>query len=130
MSRNPSTAAPGLHELEGQVMEEVWRQGTVVVRDVLDALNARAPKQRAYTTVMTIMGHLHRKGLLERRKAGKRYVYTPRTTREEYLEHRARTEVEALVAEYGDVALAHFSRAVEALGPDRRSSLQRLRIRA
>lgn len=111
-------------------MEEVWRRGSANVRDVLEALNARAPKQRAYTTVLTIMGHLHRKGFVEREKVGKSHVYTPRISREEYLDCRARAEVEALVEECGDVALAHFARAVERLGPDHRATLQRIRVRA
>jgi predicted transcriptional regulator len=130
MTSEAGTRTPRLHELEAEVMEEVWRLGSAKVRDVLDALNARSPRQRAYTTVMTILGHLHRKGFVDRTKAGKRYVYAPRVSREEYLDGRARAEVQALVAECGDVALAHFSRAVDNLGPDQRAALQRLSIRA
>ncbi len=44
-------------------MEEMWNRGSATVREVLDALN-RGPKQRAYTTIMTIMARLDRKGLL------------------------------------------------------------------
>jgi predicted transcriptional regulator len=130
MNEEPAIAAPRLHELEAEVMEEVWRLGSAKVRDVLDALNARAPKQRAYTTVLTIMGHLHRKGFLERTEAAKSHVYTPRLSRDEYLDGRARTEVRALLEECGDVALVHFSRAVESLSPDRHAALQRLRVPA
>ena len=38
----------------------------------------------AYTTVMTVMDKLHRKGWLTRETAGRAYAYTPRVTREQY----------------------------------------------
>lgn len=106
-------------------MEEVWRQRSATVRDVLEMLN-RGPKQRAYTTVMTIMSRLHRKGLLTRRRHGKSDVYAPAVDREAYREARAQAEVAALIDEFGDVALAHFAREVEALDPARLAALRRL----
>lgn len=123
--RRKSALPPALHELEAEVMDEVWRHDEVTVRDVLEALN-RGPKQRAYTTIMTIMARLDRKGLLTRRRVGKGDVYRPLLTREDYLEARARSEVDALVADYGDVALVHFSRRLETLDPERQRELRRL----
>lgn len=117
---------PALHELESEVMEEVWRAGSATVRDVMQALNERSEKQRAYTTIMTILARLERKGVLERQKQGKGFVYTPRATRDEYLEVRAQAEVEALVAEFGEAALVHFAREVAKLDTDRREKLRLL----
>ncbi len=123
-------APPRLHELEALVMEEVWRQETATVRDVMDALNKAASKSRAYTTVMTIMDRLHRKGLLDRRQErqgrNNTYIYTPRLTRDEYADVRAQTEVDALVREWGDVALVHFAKQMGTLDPKRREQLRRL----
>jgi predicted transcriptional regulator len=107
-------------------MEEVWRQGETNVRTVMDALNARAAKERKYTTIMTIMARLDRKGLLRRRRQGKADYYRPTVSREDYLEARARAEVGALVDEYGDVALVHFARQMATLDPKRREQLRRL----
>jgi predicted transcriptional regulator len=107
-------------------MEEVWRLGEAPVRSVLDALNAAASKERAYTTVMTILVRLHRKGLLDRRRVGKTDFYAPVMTRDEYLEARARADVEALVEQYGDVALVHLARQMNQLDPKRREQLRRL----
>lgn len=126
MTAETNETLPALHELETEVMEEVWRQRHATVRDVLHALNERSEKQRAYTTVMTILARLERKGVLERQKQGKGFVYTPRATREEYLEVRAQAEVEALVAEFGEVALAHFAREVAKLDAPRREKLRLL----
>jgi predicted transcriptional regulator len=123
---DPSPEPPPLHELEGEVMEEMWRQNDATVRAVLDALNAASPRQRAYTTVMTIMARLDRKGLLNRRRQGRSDVYSPTMSRDEYLERRAAAEVGALVDEYGDVALVHFARQMETLDRRRRDQLRRL----
>ena len=117
---------PSLHELESEVMEEIWRRGETTVRTVMDALNARADKPRAYTTYMTIMSRLDGKGLLERRREGRTDLYRPVYTRDEYAECRAGAEVEALVDQFGDVALSHFAREMARLDPDRRRALQRL----
>jgi predicted transcriptional regulator len=106
-------------------MEEIWRQGKATVRDVLEALNA-GPKQRAYTTIMTIMARLDDKGLLTRERSGKTDIYRPVLSREDYLRARARAEVEGLVADYGELALANFARQLETLDPERRRQLRRL----
>jgi predicted transcriptional regulator len=115
-----------LHELEAEVMDELWRSGEAPVRAVMEALNKSARHERAYTTYMTIMARLHKKGLLVRRREGKTDFYAPSLGREEYLAVRARAEVEDLVAQYGDVALSHFAQQMASLDPARRRALQRL----
>jgi predicted transcriptional regulator len=117
---------PPLHELEAEVMETVWDLGEASVRTVMDALNRDAPKPRAYTTYMTILGRLHGKGLLERRREGKTDVFRAVHTRSEYADLRAQAEVAALVDTFGDVALGHFARQVADLDPERRAALERL----
>lgn len=112
-------------------MAEVWRaEDELTVREVLEALNARGDRQRAYTTVMTIMTRLDDKGLLERRRQGKTDLYRPRFTEEEYSQRRAGAEVEALVEQFGDVALVHFAREMAKLDPRRREQLRRVARRA
>jgi len=121
---------PVLHELEALVMDELWRQAPVTVRDVMDVLNQSAEKPRAYTTYMTILARLHRKGLLDRWRKGKTDLYAPRLSREQYAEARAGGEIAALVQQYGDVALAHFARHIATLDPERQKRLRRLARRA
>ena len=117
---------PPLHELEAEIMDEVWARDVCTVRDVLAALNARSPTARAYTTVMTVMQRLDSKGLLQRERAGRRDVYVATLTRDEYAQARAGAQVGALVDEYGDVALAHFARHMSQLDPERREQIRRL----
>jgi predicted transcriptional regulator len=121
---------PALHDLEAEVMEEVWRQDEASVRSVLEACNRGRRQPRAYTTYLTIMVRLDRKGLLARRREGKTDFYRPRLSKDEYQAARAEAEVEALVDQYGDVALSHFARQMAQLDPERRRALQRLARRA
>ena len=107
-------------------MDELWRHDELSVRALCEALNGRAKKPRAYTTYMTIMVRLHRKGLLERRREGKTDFYRPVHSREEYADLRAQSEVDSLVEQYGEVALSHFARQMAQLDPERRRALQRL----
>lgn len=123
----PETSIPpALHELESEVMEAVWDQDEASVRAVMDALNARAEKERAYTTYMTIMRRLNEKGLLVRRREGKTDFYRPAYSREQYADLRAQAGVDSLVEQFGDVALGHFARQMAQLDPERRRALQRL----
>lgn len=118
---------PPLHELESEVMEEVWRRGgEVTVRDVFGALNARSTKERAYTTVMTIMRRLDGKCHLERRREGKTDLYRACMSRDDYRRARANAEVLAVVEQYGEEALVHFARELSKLDPERRAQLRRL----
>jgi predicted transcriptional regulator len=117
---------PPLHELEAEVMAVVWERGESSVREVMQALNADTPKERAYTTYMTIMARLDAKGMLERRRQGKTDLYTATCARGQYADLRARAELESVVNQYGDVALAHIARQMAALDPGRRRALQRL----
>src|SRR6476646_3178468 len=114
-------------ELEAEVMEEAWRRDAdTAVRDVMEVLNRRTKKPRAYTTYMTILGRLHGKGLVTRRREGKTDLYRPAHTRDEYAQLRAQADVDALGERYGDAAFSHFARQMASLDPDRRRQLQRL----
>ncbi len=65
-----------LGKLEREVMDEAWRRGEVSVRDVYRAFDERM----AYTTLMTTLDRLYKKGLLERRKDGRAFLYAPRVS--------------------------------------------------
>ena len=117
---------PALPELETEVMELVWALGDATVHAVRDELNARSEKERAYTTVMTVMSRLCVKGLLKKERRGRRDHFVATLSRDEYQDARAGSDVETLVAEYGDLALAHFAAHVAKLDPSRRRKLTRL----
>jgi predicted transcriptional regulator len=70
-------------DLEAAVMERIWRRSQpVLVRDILEDLQSE--RAIAYTTVMTVMDKLHRKGWLRRAPQGRAYVYEAVASRESY----------------------------------------------
>lgn len=99
---------PGMGELEAAIMDVVWRIGDAVrVRDVVDELEpVRKP---AYTTVMTVMDNLYRKGWLSRELDGRAYSY--QATRDRI--QAATDALRELLADSGDptAALLHFARS-------------------
>jgi predicted transcriptional regulator len=107
-------------------MEEIWRHDEISVREVTESLNAQADKPRAYTTYMTIMGRLDRKGLLTRRREGKTDFYRPVYTRAGYADLRAGAEIDSIVDQFGEVALAHIARQMAQLDSKHRRALERL----
>ncbi|WP_116040331.1 BlaI/MecI/CopY family transcriptional regulator [Amycolatopsis palatopharyngis] len=73
----------GFGELETVVMDRVWdNEDRITVRDVFETL--KTTREIAYTTVMSTMDNLHRKGWLARERQGKAFLYWPTLTREEY----------------------------------------------
>lgn len=72
-----------LGDLEAVVMKHLWATDDgLTVRDVLERLDREPPL--AYTTVLTVMDNLHRKGFLTREKEGRAYRYLPTKGRAEY----------------------------------------------
>lgn len=70
-----------LAPLELDCMNTLWPMGEGTVRQIRDRLATRRP--RAYTTIMTIMDRLARKGVVERRKFGRAYIYRPNLSADE-----------------------------------------------
>lgn len=85
-----------LFDLEADIMEVVWSKAwqEFSVADVQRELELG--RDIAYTTVMTTLGRLHSKGLLDRERSGKRYVYRPRMNRDEFTQAMAREFLNSL----------------------------------
>jgi predicted transcriptional regulator len=72
-----------LGELEAVIMDRLWEWGRpALVREMVEALRAERPL--AYTTVMTVMENLHRKGWLRRERDGRAWRYEPTGSRSGY----------------------------------------------
>jgi predicted transcriptional regulator len=74
-----------LGPLENSMMEILWVRGESNVHEVMKHLS----KPLAYTTVMTTLDRLFKKGLLERRKSERAFVYCPAYTRPQWEQRRA-----------------------------------------
>ena len=77
-----------LGKLERAVLDETWKRREVSVRDIYLAFEERI----AYTTLMTTLDRLFKKHLLERRKDGRAFFYSPAVSRDEF-EHVIREDV-------------------------------------
>lgn len=77
----------GMHlgPLELDVMEVMWNFGVSNSRDVMK----RMERELAYTTVMTTLDRLYKKGLLDREMTDRTFVYSSRLSREEWDRRRA-----------------------------------------
>jgi predicted transcriptional regulator len=70
-------------DLEATVMDLLWSaEHPLLVRDVVERL--RPERSLAYTTVMTVMDNLHRKGWLRRTREGRAWRYEPGLSRQSY----------------------------------------------
>lgn len=105
-------------------MERLWKRGPATVRDVVDDLERS--RDLAYTTVMTVMVRLQGKGLLERERSGKTYVYRPVRTRREHEVRVSRDLARGLVSQFGDAALAAFTAELDDVDADHRAALRRI----
>jgi predicted transcriptional regulator len=66
--------------LELECLKALWKLGEASVKDVRGELAPR--KNLAYTTVMTLLDRLARKGGASRRKAGRMFLYSPALPRD------------------------------------------------
>lgn len=97
-----------LGELERAVMDVLWDHGRpAAVREVVVALAERDP---AYTTVMTVLDRLAKKGFVDRERDGRAWRYTAAATREAYVS-RLMLDALAMTGDR-DAALAHFAHSV------------------
>ncbi|WP_404386665.1 BlaI/MecI/CopY family transcriptional regulator [Knoellia locipacati] len=105
----PTSSAPRLGDLERSVMEQLWdlaaqRPEGASVRDVLETLPAE--RGLAYTTVMTVLDRLSKKGLVTRERDGRAWRYTPAGTRESLTAETMRASLDDVTDRRA--ALLHF----------------------
>jgi predicted transcriptional regulator len=110
-----------LGSLESELMERVWHRDELSVRD----LHAELAPRLAYTTVMTTMDRLYKKGLLRRRKVGKAFFYTAALTEQQYQEQLAH-HLFGMVLHEGKNSGAVLSNFVDAVSDTDEALLERL----
>jgi predicted transcriptional regulator len=106
--------------LQAEVMRTVWELSEATVDDV----RAAQPRSRraAYTTVQTVMNRLLERGLLERERRGKAFVYRARYKESELV---ARSLRERLAGASADARRVALLRLIEGLEPDELDALAR-----
>jgi len=118
-----------LFDLEADIMQVVWREGWTgfSVGHVHERLEAE--RDIAYTTVMTTVSRLFDKGLLERQRDGRRYLYTPVMGQDEFLRAMARDVLGSLLDATADGAEALLTEQVADANADELDRLEAM-IRA
>lgn len=110
-ARRKHSLADVLGPLEAEIMDVVWDQGEVTVREVHRTLAGRRPI--AYTTVMTTLGRLADKGLLQRRDDQPAHRYSPRMSKDQYARSTVKSVVDWLVTHFPDPAVSYLIDQVE-----------------
>lgn len=108
-----ATLEAALGDLEREVMQAIWERGEMSVREIhLVFGESRA----AYTTLMTTLDRLRRKGLLDRRRAGKAFYYAPRVSSLEFTQTVARDVIDGLLGQTNGETQPVLACIVDAVG--------------
>lgn len=118
-----SNSKPQLGPFEQQLLRELWARGSATVRELLD----EGKLYQAYTTVMTTMDRLYKKGLLDRVAEGRAFRYTPRVSREELQRGAALDSIRQWLGS-GDTSSLPLSYLVEALSAHDAQLLDELQL--
>jgi predicted transcriptional regulator len=110
-ARRKHSLSDVLGPLEADIMDVVWDENDVTVRDVHRKLNKK--RQIAYTTVMTTLGRLTDKGLLRRVEDQPAHRFSPLVSREQYARSTVKSVVDWLVSHFPDPAVSYFVDRVE-----------------
>ncbi len=106
-------------------MKVVWELGDATVRDVYEQLRAR--RRIAYTTVMTMMRILERKGHLKVSRADRAYVYRPAKPRQRVLGEMVREFVDRVFGGAAEPLVQHLVRDRRLTEEDLREIARQLR---
>jgi len=118
-----SSSTPQLGPFEQQLLRELWTRGSATVREMVDDTGIR----QAYTTVMTTMDRLYKKGLLDRVAEGRAFRYTPRLSSEELQRGAALDGIRQLLGS-NDTSALPLSYLVEALSAHDAQLLDELQL--
>ena len=116
-------SAPQLGPFERQLLREVWSRGNATVRELLED----GTIHQAYTTVMTTMDRLYKKGLLDRKIEGRAFRYVPRVTPEELRRGTTVNGIRQLLG-LGEASSLPLSYLVEALSAHDAQMLDELQM--
>ena len=109
--------------LETNVLEHLWgHERAVTVRHIQLAF-----PDHAYTTLMTTLDRLYRKGFLVRRRLGRAFAYEPRCSRDELLSELVSGHVTDLLGVCG-AGTAILSTLVRTVGRTDASLLDELEL--
>jgi predicted transcriptional regulator len=111
-------------ELEYAVLAKLWELGTASVRELHEQM-AEPAAGRVYTTTAKVIDRLRSKGLVQRQRRGKAFVYRPRIAPPEVESARAKQAVSRLLGVTPRAAVAALVDAVDDFDPKLLDELER-----
>jgi predicted transcriptional regulator len=118
----PAEDVHGLGPLERELLDTVWRLGPASVRDVLAAVEHAV----AYTTAMTVLDRLYKKGILDRERVGRAYVYSAAASSEQLQSSLLMGLLKRLLGHGPQAATPVLSNLVDTVGARDRQLLDEL----
>lgn len=115
-----------LGPLAAAIVREVTALGEARVADVVQGLRRTQRRAHAYTTIMTVMSRLYEKGVLERDRRGRQFVYRPSAAEAELIDRLSEVAVDRVVERFGAAALRQFAVRLADLDPETRQRLATL----
>lgn len=114
-----------LGELERTIMDRLWAHsamhpdGSLSVREIHESISQE--REIAYTTVMTVLDRLTKKGLVTRERDGRAWRYQPVSTSEELTAHLLRDSLDHIESSDRRAAMMHF---LDAASPEEIDALK------
>lgn len=112
--RSNSAHSTSVGELEASVLAALWDSGELATPDVFNRVGR--PRGLAYTTILTVLQRLYKKGLVSRRGEGKAHVYSAALSREQFSERRGELLAGAMIG-LGSAGLSAFLTEAQRLDP-------------
>jgi predicted transcriptional regulator len=104
----PSKAGLGkmFGSAELSVLEVLWEKGALTGREIYEEV--RLSKELAYTTVLTVVGRMVKKGSIKRKKSDSMYMYEPALKKPEFERQAASVVIKGIIAMSPSHAVSAF----------------------
>ena len=113
-----------LGDIERLVMDILWSRVEVTGREVLEEIQKERPL--AFTTILTVMDRLLKKGLIKRKKMGGVFVYAPSISRDEFVKQVSEEVLQGILDISASSAASSFVDILYKTSPDEMDRLSRL----
>lgn len=113
-----------LGDIERLVMDILWSRGEVTGREVLEEIQKERPL--AFTTILTVMDRLLKKGLIKRKKMGGVFVYAPSISRDEFVKQVSEEVLQGILDISASSAASSFVDILYKTSPEEMDRLSRL----
>ena len=99
--------APQVSDAEALILEALWEETPLTAERLIDGVGKR--EGWSASTVKTLLGRLAKKGAIETEADGRRFLYRPLISREDYLTHASRSLLDRLFGVRVAPLVSHFA---------------------